>query len=153
MFAREECVRVYRPFCGEPRSNSRRPGQVESDDSNRNSAIPRGPEVVPLWRSYVESHKSNPKKELLWGLWVSQPTPDDSFIFLFRTVRSNTFCSSPPTCSATWQHRIHGSRSSINASTFFWQSHNTTWQGSHKRHQDTLNPTPSNLEVYQASKP
>ena len=33
--------------------------------------LPIGPKVVPFWGSYLEFYKVyNPKKELLWGLWV-----------------------------------------------------------------------------------
>ena len=39
--------------------------------SPREGVIPIGPILVPFWGSYLESYKVyNPKKELLWSLWV-----------------------------------------------------------------------------------
>ena len=50
-------------------------------------SIPRGRKVVPFWGLYIESYKVTPKKELLWGLWVSISTsisiPISIYVYIY----------------------------------------------------------------------
>ena len=45
-------------------------GRFLGDTWDPTSPLPIGPEVVPFYGLYLESHKVIPKKELLRGLWV-----------------------------------------------------------------------------------
>ena len=42
---------------------------------SQNKDLPIGPKVVPFWEYPIRMRNMNPKKELLWGLWV-KPKPD-----------------------------------------------------------------------------